>query len=351
VRLVGARIGGHLVLRNVTLTNENNPALHADGLRVEDVFCDQGFSATGEVRLLGARIGGQLAFGGATLTDEGGLALNADGLTVGRDMFCDQGFSARGEVRLPSVHIGGQLLLRDATLTNENGLALDLKSAFVRQLFLAFKEMPTGGIDARGAQVGHLFDSPALWPRDRLLAGFVYESLEFFTGVEDRLRWIEGSSGGFNPQVFDQLLAFYRRVGRDEDARKVALAKQRARRNGLNPAAKAWGYLLDWTIGYGYRTWLAGVWLLALFLASWAVFDGWLMLEAPGIKPTKTEGLPGFDPSMYGLDVLLPIVDLGQEKSYAPQGLTRWWFYFSIVAGWVLTTAVVAALTGLLRRD
>ena len=43
-------------------------ALIADGLQVDQsMFCEEGFSAGGEVRLLGAHIAGQLSFDGATL--------------------------------------------------------------------------------------------------------------------------------------------------------------------------------------------------------------------------------------------------------------------------------------------
>jgi len=48
---------------------------------------------------------------------------------------------------------------------------------------------------------------------------------------------------------------------------------------------------------------------------------------------------------------LLPVVDLRQQATWIPHGTAQWWAWTSILAGWVLTTAVVAALTGLLKRD
>jgi hypothetical protein len=51
------------------------------------------------------------------------------------------------------------------------------------------------------------------------------------------------------------------------------------------------------------------------------------------------------------LDVLLPVVDLGQQTAWTPNGVARWFTWASILAGWVLTTAVVAALSGLLKGD
>jgi hypothetical protein len=51
------------------------------------------------------------------------------------------------------------------------------------------------------------------------------------------------------------------------------------------------------------------------------------------------------------LDTLLPVVDLRQQAAWIPRGGAQWLASTSILAGWVLSTAVVAALTGLLKRD
>jgi hypothetical protein len=53
----------------------------------------------------------------------------------------------------------------------------------------------------------------------------------------------------------------------------------------------------------------------------------------------------------YALDVLLPNISLGQESAWIPHGWAARWTYGFILAGWVLTTAVVAGLTGVLKRD
>ena len=66
---------------------------------------------------------------------------------------------------------------------------------------------------------------------------------------------------GYSPQPYEQLAAVYRRAGRDQDARTVAIAKQRARRRTLSLPGRLWSLLLDGLVGYGYRTWVAGLWL------------------------------------------------------------------------------------------
>jgi hypothetical protein len=68
-------------------------------------------------------------------------------------------------------------------------------------------------------------------------------------------------------------------------------------------------------------------------------------------KKTAGDTIPVFQPWIYSLDVLLPVVNLHQEEFWIPQGVVRWWAWLAILAGWLLTTVVVAALSGLLKKD
>jgi hypothetical protein len=353
VRLRAVHIGGNLDLDGADLSNPHEDALSADALTVDrGVLCLDGFTATGEVRLIGAHIGGQLDLSGATLSNPDGRALNADGLTVDQDMHCTAGFTATGEVILRGAQIGGQLNLSGATLTKPDGHALQLQELRAGALFLRDLTEPPSLIDLAHAQAGTLVDEPASWPRQAILEGFVYDALYERRPVSGRQRlgWLARNPRGYSPQPYEQLAAVYRRAGRDQDARTVAIAKQRARRRTHGWPEKLWSVLLDGLVGYGYRTWLAGVWLLGFWLVGWVVFDRAhthheLVLAKPG------EVHPGFQGAVYALDTLLPVVDLRQQAVWTPQGGAQWWAWASILAGWVLTTAVVAALTGLLKRD
>jgi hypothetical protein len=53
---------------------------------------------------------------------------------------------------------------------------------------------------------------------------------------------------------------------------------------------------------------------------------------------------------VYTLDLLLPIIDLGQERAFQPTGAQQWLGYLLIVAGWLLATTIAAGLTRSLRR-
>ena len=353
VRLLSAHIGGQLNLTGAILGNQdgpaatsktqNRPALDAAGITVDqDMLCGEGFKARGEVRLVLAHIGGVLAFLGATLENQSGPALNADALTVGRAMICGKGFKARGEVRLTLAHIGGELELTGTTLENESGIALNAEWLTVDQAMTCKEDFRAHGeVNLVNAKVGSLLDEPGSWPMTMHLRGFVYELPEDDqVTMQQRLGWLTLSDGGYVPQMYDQLATAYRNAGREDDARRVAIAKQRRRRHPLNPLNWVW-YA---TVGYGYRTWLAGVWLAAFLAVGTWVFSR-AHMTATQAHP------PAFHAFAYAADVILPIVDLGQKSAWTPEGIALYWSWGLTCAGWVLTTAVVAGLTGVLKRD
>ncbi|MEV5967215.1 hypothetical protein AB0L70_35930 [Kribbella sp. NPDC051952] len=170
VRLAGARIGGQLVMSRATLSNDSGPALIADGLRVEqDLFLDEGFSATGSseagaVCLSGVYVGGQIDASAATLTNASGPALAADQLTVDQGLFISHGFEAigsgRAAVRLRGAHVGGKLDASGAALSNDSGPALDATrtsvddSIYLTEGFTATGSSGGGAVCLLGARVG-----------------------------------------------------------------------------------------------------------------------------------------------------------------------------------------------------
>jgi hypothetical protein len=110
---------------------------------------------------------------------------------------------------------------------------------------------------------------------------------------------------------------------------------------------KLWNWTLYLTVGYGYRPWQAGLWLLALVASGSYVFGD----AYPSHMAPKTPATGAFHPIAYALDVLVPIINLGQRDAWQPQGAALYWSWGLTVAGWILTTAIVAGLTGVLKRD
>ena len=344
IDLNGASIGGELNLDGATLTSPGRTALSAGNATIGHNIYGDGLTATGEIDLDGVHIGGQLNLNHATLTNPGEAALFAEGLTVSHSMSCDSGFAATGLIALEGANIGGKLDMTGASISNPDETALHLEAADIKMLRLP-KRSPDGGIDLTNARVGVLDDDQEGWPAVLYLWGFTYDSFENDgISARARLQWLKRNPGRFSPQLYDQLAATYRRAGDDPAARKVAIAKQWRRRRARNPLNWLW-YA---TVGYGYRTWLAGIWL-----ASFAGLGTWVFSSAyPAHMTALSTHPPTFHAAAYALDLLLPVIGLGQKSAWQPQGSAMlYWSWALTAAGWVLTTAVVAGLTGILKRD
>jgi hypothetical protein len=357
VRMLGAHIGGELSFTGATLTNPTGYALQAQAIQVgHDLKCRKGMTVKGGISLIGAHVGGTVDFHGSQLINSENCALSASGLTVEQNMDCGEGFTALGEVDLSGAHINGQLKFDQATLASPTQVALQLQHLQARELRLQLQAPPAGIIDFTHCRVTTLVDHPATWPQHQhlKLRGFVYDALDEATPVDvaTRLDWLERDAEGYIPQPYEQLAAVYRRAGYEEGARKVIITKQRRRRQTLNWPGKVWNSILYWTVGYGYRTWQAGIGLLILVALGWIIFNLARFTNPSHLPPTKDLAeRPTFQGALYALDLLLPIVDLGYQGAWVARGWARWWWLTWILAGWVLTTAVVAAVTGLIKRD
>lgn len=360
--LSDARVTGGLLLNGAEISAPGGWAVAAGGLVMEGgMFCNDGFVARGEVRLLGAQLPGGLFMQGAHLMGPGrrGVALALDNAAASTLDFSD-GFIANGTVGLRGARISDHLTFEGAVLNGpSDGHGPSLVAPLMQAVDFDFTlaRSPSGTVDLRGAQVSYLHDSERSWPDVVELDGFVYSSIKVDEAgerreavgrrdsVAHRVAWIRRSPG-YSPQPYEQLASWYRKAGHDDDARRVLLAKQRHRRQTLHPAARVWGHLLDATVGYGYRPWLAGVWLLALTVL------GTLSFATHSPNPVKRgEGAP-FQPLVYTLDLLIPIGGLGQRTAwYWSNDSLQWLAYLLIALGWVLTTVVITGVTRALQKN
>lgn len=357
VQLISAHIHRELGCDGGFFYNEGRYALNASGVTVEgatnlgqhDTAAGEvaHFTANGEVRLIGAHLKGQLFCAGGKFWNSGGLAINAEFIAIDEDMLCGGTFHSTGEVKLTAARVGGQLTFEGSQLENPNGCALNLEGAIVANQLIVKPEVLQGRLNLARARVGGYVDSRATWPESMRLEGFIYDFVDPLIDGE-RLRWLR-LDAKYSPQIYDQLAMVCRRSGLDNQARAVGIAKQRRRRRELDILGKLWSYLLDWTVGYGYRTWQAGAWLVALVVIGAVVFG---VVYRDQLQPAIPVGQqPPFQPIIYALDLLLPIVTLHQRDAWIATGPAQWWAVGFTLAGWVLTTAVVASLAGLLNRD
>ncbi|MXM69005.1 hypothetical protein GR925_37850 [Streptomyces sp. HUCO-GS316] len=298
------------------------------------------------IDLCDSRVGGSVLLEGADLTaHDDGPALRANGAETGGVFNLCDGFTAHGRVSLNSVTVRSRLCFDDAALNGPVGeVTLSCRGSSAATLSLHLSTAPVGVVDLRQSQFGLLRDSPATWPAGLVLDGTLYDSMHPALPARARLPWLGRDPAGFVPQPYEQLAAAYRRQGQDADARAVLIAEHRGLRRTLSPHARVWSLLQDVTVGYGYRP-LRAVWLLlALLTAGTALFTLWPPLTVgDGRKPP-------FQPMIYTLDLLLPLVDLGQERFYAPTGALQWGAVVMIGLGWLLVTTVAAGASRVLRR-
>jgi hypothetical protein len=129
-------------------------------------------------------------------------------------------------------------------------------------------------------------------------------------------------------------------VSANSAALTVTYRRARARR-----IARLSGWLLDWTVGYGYRPWLAAFWLAALLGAGTAVF------ATHNHHVIQGGSMPPFNPFIYTLDLLIPIGAFGLRGAFAWIGPVQWLAHALVACGWILASAVFAGITRTIRRD
>ena len=368
--LAGASFRGDVLLSKVRLINPEGPALNADAMSASDVSLEDAH-IEGEVRLLGADLRGQLGCSeGTKLINPEDRALNADAMSASGVFLEDT--HIEGEVRLLGADLSGPLSCSQCTkLINPSGYALNAETCQVGgTFFFRLGEAAIGAVNLAYAQVGTLADDLASWPDNYNynLVGFSYHFLGSDEDLKRRLSWISKSEP-FSPHVYTQLAEVYRRSGHEGYARQVAIKreKKRGRQPDLSWGSRAWNRFLDLTVAYGYQPWRALVPLMVLFLLGWFLFTRPPAQEVMVHPSTKKEPpisaaachepYPCFSPSVYVLDTLLPIVDLHQERNWVPARPRPWGVWYEVLtwvfiaSGWILTTAVVAGIGSLWRRE
>ncbi|WP_329253127.1 hypothetical protein OG223_25780 [Streptomyces sp. NBC_01478] len=341
LRLADARIAGSLTADELRLQSSGLWSLFAPRLRVDGAIQGRGLRATGAVYLRDVRVAHAVYFDGAQV---GGI--DATGLSCGRGFYADWGFRSHGQILLRGATVESVVTFHDAELAGPHG-ELILSRLTTSRLRLDLRAAPPGRIVLRDARVGVLVDDSATWPAaGRLdIEGLVYQRLGSITplSLKDRLYWLaldhEAGVG-----VFEQLAASYQAAGDERAVRAVRHARERRLRRGDRLTGRIWGALQDVLFGYGYAPRRALLWLLVLVAGG----SSWFSVHAPA--PAGGSGQRTFDPVLYCVDLLIPVVSLGYRSAFDPAGLDKVVAVFLIASGWVLATAVVSGASRALGR-
>lgn len=293
---------------------------------------------------VGRRRGGGDRFLRRAAEEPGDIALEAVDVTVSRNFDLGAGLTVSGGIKLDGSRVGTRLSFHDATLTHPTGTALSLRLVQARETDLRTRQPIDGTVDADNARLGTLHDAPGTWPARLRLSETAYDALAAPLTALERLEWVRRSTDGYLPQPYEQLAATYRRLGHEDEARTVLLAKQRHRRVGLPAHTRVWGYLQDATVGYGYRPARAALWLMALLAL------GTFFFATHPPAPLEAAKAPPFSAVFYALDLLIPIIGFGQKAAFAPHGGGQWLAYGLTAAGWVLATTVTAGISRAISR-
>jgi hypothetical protein len=413
VRLDGALLTRQLNCTNGKFAKEQGFALDCDDMECDgDVFLDRGFIAEGEVRLVGAQIKNELNCTGGHFENQAGRALNADGFTTPGNAFLNteprEEFQAIGEVRLARATIGRQLVLSGAVLTtNANTLGLDLTglvcpgdvllnrefqiSGEVRlrgadiardldfvgsqlqgdplaldaqgvrvggSLRWQLSETPQGRVDLSHATVNQLDDALIKWPENKfVLVGFtcLTPPADSTSGVQQVIAWL-GNTEGHYSDAYQQMGAAYRMKGNEDAARDIAIARQRdlRKRGKLTKGAKGWNWILEQSTSYGYKLHrplfaLLGLAVIGAIIFAFAGAHG--MMESRATIP-----LPVFQPFVYSVQLVVPLVDLQEVQVWMPKtgtvvgDLLMAYVWVAIALGWLLSGALVAGIGRLWRQ-
>lgn len=372
VRLTDTHIATDLLLdRLVVGPNRNGKSIDADGLAVGQDMDAEFIESTGEISLRSARIGGRLSMRGSVLRrgeHTGPHALNAARITVEHELQLSSGYAngryaggtppdgvltqpfvSEGGVRLDDGRFGNALVINKADFRLTGDQQVSLRRVQTPELRFVLEHPPTGRVSLAGARVGRLTDTGTSWPGagNIDLRGFSYDSLasQGPFPLQRRIGWIRDATPEYSPEPYEKLAQALRDGGEDSYAREVLLARQRKRRETLSPVGAVWGYLQDVTVGYGYRPGRAALWMVALWAFS-ALYFATHAVPAP----IDAQAWPHWNPALLALDLLLPVVDLGQSNAWRLVGAEQWVATAITVLGWVLATTVATGASRLLRR-
>jgi hypothetical protein len=285
-------------------------------------------------------------------------ALSLDHAEVRGSAFLRQGFRAKGAVHFLGARIDRDLWINDAVFEADGGIgafAIFGADAAIGDTFSFQNVELSGGVFLFKLSTSTLLDDVGRktvlgsWASAEplTLEGFSYDRILGRWDSALRIRWLQ-KAAGFDPGSWQRLIDVYRAHGRDDDARRAAIAMQndRLKRAYLPWPRKLGRWILRVTIGHGYRPWLAAVWAVGVILAfALAVWQA----PAADLVPTEEGAMGSPQPIVYAADTFMPIIDFGEADQWSASGWLQSLEWIVILLGWVLSTIFVAGFTRIVR--
>jgi len=405
VRLSGAHIHGNLCLREAVLSAPGGRSLlAAQGVTVDGEAELQNLRATGgDLGFRAATIGSFLDAAGAKLHNPGGNTMDLVQANVKGSVRLVDGFESIGEVVLNRAAIEGRLICTAGTFhqpgphgPGEEPDAIEAISATIRSgMDLGWKSI-SPRVDFTNTRTSFLADDPGAWPSRYVIAGFIYDRFEQPQGIASRpwdhaprAAWLSRQAI-YDAGPYEQAARVFREHGYTDEAEAILIAKRRHARQVISGRGKRLRLGLDSvygkTVSYGYRP-LRAVWFLAVLLVlvsaslvypptqatMRATTPAGLVFSthgpAPGVElggglapipAARSDACGGgevrcFNPVLYAIDTVVPLVSLEQRSTWYPDPSLRygtfmqWWLNAATLLGWLLSSIFVLSLARLSR--
>jgi hypothetical protein len=411
ISLVGARITGQLNCKETVLEGSEEILLNSQHAKIGASVFLNALSARGQISFNGAEINGSFHCQDISVTCKTVLALDLERVTITGSLFLN-GAKIYGMLSLSATEVGTNCSFEGATIEATKGYALNAQNLKVEGgLYWRKLSSIRGRVEFASASFRQLVDDKASWEMavDAGMVGSTYEAVFGPTELEFRMVWLRQTANieaSFHPQPYQQLAKFYRETGHRYEAREILVAKEIEQRKATRKAirerkarSESWmqpdvlttvNLIMDtgsrFVAGYGYKplrslAWIGGLvftmmcaaqltWNAGDFAPNSAVIltsqDWKTIADGPSQNPAaewSDTHAPGQDYETfysfaYALDVVVPVLDLGQTDAWAPspaRGDWGYWMFYAqkifIVLGWVVTAIAAAAISGMIRRD
>lgn len=406
----GAQIAGDLNCGGACL-RATGVSLNTDGAKIDgNLFLGDGFSSAGTIRLAFAQIGGDLNCPGARLTASD-LALHGYGARIRGGVFLRDGFCSSGVVRFPLMQTGGDF---DCSGAERFGMLRGENMRVDGRIILTSLAQP-GALELKldGAIAGEYHDDAKSWPSQGKLHidGFVYKDIVLHTTASPQQRerhdqgdgilldpatricWLKlqpkDEIGGAQPWM--QLAQLLEADGNPGGAKHVVYEyrRQQAKEQTWLVRPLSWAYDNVEEEPLRISIPMLGLWALGT-LVFWRADRVQAMTPTTGEANERTGELgvkhvpaQPFQPGIYALENVLPVVKLGQDSAWAPdaeaaentwlpesQNVRRWWSKWAwlrwiarlnyrrlaivrwalILLGWAMALILGAAIADAFRR-
>jgi hypothetical protein len=375
VRLVDVNARGSVVLDGSVLSNRNGDVVEGRRFTTGGNLDARGVVVFGSMLLPEASIGANFDLRFSRLVNPGRYrrdqsrkpSVDLRVAHIGRDLVCARGeqqpFSAQGEIRIRRAEIGRQTNFQGAELGSRlSETAINAFGLITQELRVDVAAAPRGHVNLRHARCATLADNDKFWDATGHISlhDFRYDALaepielDDDTQVKHRLRLLRNAMGDiYRPGPYDQFASMLRANGNEEHASTVLIDKQRWRYTALAEGYRflgfpvlLWSWLQRWIVGYGYRPMRALLWLVALLVVG----SVWFSLQPEPVEANTDDHLV-WNPVLFTIDQLVPIVDFGHKNRWHFDGASQWITAGLVAAGWILATTVAAGITRMLRRS